>query len=150
MAENQSCECLCYLVTVNGELCSGEMTHWCVAHGITHHFTTPYTSTQNGHIERLHCTLMNKACAMRLLCTALPYLWDEFILTASYLSTLTVSKALDRRSPFELWFGYPPSLSHLHEINCCAFIFIHGTNPKITAHSEEAVLIGYTANAKGY
>jgi hypothetical protein len=150
VAENQSRERLCYLVTDNGELCSGDMARWCAERGITHQLTAPYTSAQNGHVERLHCTLMNKAHTMRLSCSAPLNLWDEFILTASYLSTLTVSKALDGRSPFELWFGFPPSLAHLHEIGCRAFVFIHGVNPKIAAHSMEATLIGYAANAKAY
>jgi hypothetical protein len=101
-------------------------------------------------MERLHRTLMNKARAMRLSCDAPLNLWDKFILTVSYLSTLTVSKALDGWSPFELWFGFPPSLAHLREISCCAFIFIHGANPKIAARSMEGTLIGYVANAKAY
>ena len=126
------------------------MTRWCAEHGITQHFTAPYTSVQNGHVKRLHCTLMNKAQAMHLFCDAPLYLWDKFILTTSYLSTLTTSKVLDGQSPFELWYGYPPSLPHLHEIGCHAFVFIHGANPKITARSTEGILIGYAANTKAY
>jgi transposase InsO family protein len=150
IAENQSRERLCYLVTDNGELCSGDMARWCAERGITHQLTAPYTSAQNGRVERLHRTLMNKAHTMCLSCNAPLNLWDEFILTASYLSTLTVSKALDGRSPFELWFGFPPSLAHLREIGCRTFVFIHGVNPKIAARSVEGTLIGYAANAKAY
>jgi hypothetical protein len=91
--ENQSDKKLCYLVTDNGELCLNEVEHWCAENGITHHFTVPHTSAQNGRVKRLHRMLMNKAQAMRLSCNAPLHLWDEFILTASYLSTLTTSKA---------------------------------------------------------
>ena len=66
-AENQSGEKLCYLVTENGELRSNKIAQWCSECGIIHQFTTPYTSAQNGRIERLHRTLMNKARAMHLL-----------------------------------------------------------------------------------
>jgi hypothetical protein len=52
--EIQSGEKLCYLVTDNRELCSNEMAHWCTEKGITHHFTAPHTSAQNGCVERLH------------------------------------------------------------------------------------------------
>jgi transposase InsO family protein len=93
VAEIQSGERLCYLVTDNGELRSNEMTCWCAERGITHLFTALHTSAQNGRVERLHRTLMNKARAMRLACNAPLNLWDEFILTAAYLSTLTASKA---------------------------------------------------------
>ena len=61
VAETQSGEKLCYLVTDNGELRSNEMAQWCAECGVTHQFTAPHTSAQNGCIECLHRTLMNKA-----------------------------------------------------------------------------------------
>lgn len=93
--EIQTNEKLCYLVTDNGELCSNNMSRWCAERGITPQFTAPYTSAQNGHVERLHRMLMNKARAMRLSYNTPLNMWDEFILTASYLSTLTASKAMN-------------------------------------------------------
>jgi hypothetical protein len=93
---------------------------------------------------------MNKARTMHLSCNAPLFMWDEFILTVSYLSTLTTSKAAKNQTPYELWFGVRPSLSHLREIGCRAYIFTSRTNPKIAARSEEYVLIGYASNAKAY
>ena len=55
-----------YLVTDNGELHSQETAAWCTEKGITHQFTTPHTSAQNGRVEHLHRTLMNKVRAMHL------------------------------------------------------------------------------------
>jgi hypothetical protein len=72
------------------------------------------------------------------------------MITASYLTTLTASRSLKGRTPFELWFGTKPSLSHLREIGCRTFVLISRNNPKIAAHSIECVLIGYTSNAKVY
>jgi transposase InsO family protein len=149
-AETQSGEKLCFLVTDNGELRSSEMTRWCAERGITHLFTAPYTSAQNGRVERLHRTLMNKARAMRLSCNAPLQMWDEFILTASYLSTLTASTAANGRTPYELWFGSRPSISHLREIGSRAYVLISAANPKIAARSVECVLVGYASNSKAY
>ena len=149
-AETQSHKKLCYFVTDNGELRSNEILQWCAERGITHQFTAPHTSAQNGRVERLHRTLMNKARAMRLSCNAPLHMWDEFILTASYLSTLTASKAANGRTPYELWFGRRPSLTHLCEIGSRAYVFTTGTNPKIAARSIEFTLIGYASNAKAY
>ena len=149
-AENQSGEKLCYLVTDNGELRSNEIAQWCSERGIIHQFTAPYTSAQNSRVERLHRTLMNKARAMRLSCNAPLHLWDEFILTASYLSNLTASKATNGRTPHELWFGTCPSLTHLREIGCCAYVLNSTANPKIAAKSVECMLVGYSSNAKSY
>jgi hypothetical protein len=148
--ENQIRSKLCYLVTDNGELRSTEMGNWCAEWGITHQFTAPHTSAQNGHVEQLHCTLMDRSRAMHISCGAPLNMWDEFMITASYLTTLTASRSLKGRTPFELWFGTKLSLSHLREIGCHTFVLISGNNPKIAARSIECVLIGYTSNAKVY
>lgn len=124
---------LCYVVTDNSELQSGEMADWCAERGITHQFTAPHTSAQNGHIKRLHHTLMERSWAMRLSCGTPSNLWDEFIITMLYLTILTASHSLRGRTPYELWFGSKPSLNHLHEIGCKAFIPISGHNLKIAA-----------------
>jgi len=60
LVENQSGECLKILVTDNGELLSNAVVMWCGEHGIEHLLTTPYTSSHNGHVERLHRTLLDK------------------------------------------------------------------------------------------
>jgi hypothetical protein len=148
--QTQTGSSLCYLVTDNGELRSADMATWCTERGITHQFTAPHMSAQNGRVEHLHCTLMDKAHAMRLACGAPLNMWDEFILTASYLTTMTASHALNGRTPFELWFGNKPSLTHLREIGCRCFLLISGNNPKIAARSVEYVLIGYATSAKAY
>ena len=148
--ETQTRSTLCYLTTDNGELRSADMASWCAARGITHQFMAPHTSAQNSHVERLHRTLMDKARTMRLACDAPLNMWDEFILMASYLTTLTASRSLNGCTPFELWFGRKPSLTCLREIGCRAFVLISGNNPKIAAQSVEHVLIGYATSSKGY
>ncbi len=148
--EIQSGKKLCYVLTDNGELCSTDMAHWCADRGITHQFTAPHTSAQNGRVEHLHRTLMDKACTMRLACDAPLQMWDEFIVTASYLTNLTASHTLNGRTPHELWFNAKPSISHLREIGCRAYVLISGNNPKIAAHSLECILIRYTPNSKAY
>jgi hypothetical protein len=148
--KTQSGKRLCYVITDNGELRSAEMVSWCAEKGVTHLFTAPYTSLQNGKVERLHRTLMNKSRAMRLACHAPLHMWDEFTLTSSFLSNLTTSKPLNGKTPHELWFNVKPNLSHLCEIGCKAYVLITTNNPKIAAQSIECVLIGYTPNSKAY
>ncbi len=50
----QSHERLCYVLTDNSKLRSADMARWCADCRITHQFTTPHTSTQNGQVKRLH------------------------------------------------------------------------------------------------
>jgi hypothetical protein len=148
--ENQSNERLKVLITDNGELLSNDMIKWCGDRGIEHLLTAPYTSAQNGHAERLHRTLLGKARAMRFACNAPTNLWDEFVVTAAYLTNLTASSTIDGRTPHEVWFGHVPSLSHLREIGCRAFALITTNNPKIFQRSVPCVLIGYAPHSKAY
>jgi transposase InsO family protein len=110
-AENQSGKKLCYLVTDNRELRLNEVERWCAENGITHHFTVPHTSAQNGHVKRLHRTLMNKAQAMHLSCNAPLHLWDEFILisgTNLKITTKSVESMLigytSNAKAYRCWF----------------------------------------------
>ena len=77
--ENQTSHRLKCLVTDNGELSSLQIRDLCAERRILHLFTAPYTSAQNGHAERLHCTIMDCACATRISCNAPPDMWDEFV-----------------------------------------------------------------------
>jgi transposase InsO family protein len=148
--ENQSGHKLKILVTDNGELASKSMADWCTEHGIDHQFTAPYTSAQNGRVERLHRTILGRARSMRLACNAPASLWDEFCATAAYLANLTASSSLNGRTPHELWFGKIPSLSHLREIGCRAFALIQTNNPKIFRRSTPCTMIGYAPHSKAY
>jgi hypothetical protein len=73
----------------NGELKTGDVKTWLTSRGITQQFTAPHTSAHIGCVERLHCTLMNKARTMRIETDLPPNHWDEFILTANYLTIRT-------------------------------------------------------------
>ena len=148
--ENQTGEKLEIVVSDNGELVSKTTTAWCKLHGIEHQVTAPYTSAQNGRAERLHRTVLGKARAMQLSCNAPTSFWDEFCATSAYLTNFTASSSLNGKTPYKLWFGHMPSLSHLREIGCRAFALIQTHNPKIFQRSTPCVLIGYAPHAKAY
>jgi hypothetical protein len=135
----------------NGELKSTAMREWLLSRGTQHQFTAPYTSAQNGHVERLHRTLMGKAHAMRSACDVPVNRWDEFVLTACYLSNRTPVSSQAGHTPYERWFDHKPDLSHLREIGCRAFVLIQAQhNPKVFNRSVECVLIGYSLDSKAY
>jgi hypothetical protein len=117
---------------------------------IEHQLTAPYTSAHNGRAEHLHRTLMGKVWTMCLACNAPTSLWDEFMATAAYLTTLTAFSTINGKTPYKMWYGKIPSLSHLWEIGCHAFALIMTNNPKILQRSVPCVLIGYAAHSKSY
>ena len=89
------------------------MNAWCDTHGYTLQFTALYTSAHNGHVERMHLTIMNRMCAMRTSTPNVPpNRWDEFAMTAGYLSARTPTRTL-QKTPFEAWHGKKPDLSHV-------------------------------------
>ena len=135
----------------NGELKSEAMREWLLSRGTQHQFTAPYTSAQNGRVERLHRTLMGKARAMRIASGVPVHRWDEFVLTACYLSNRTPVSSQAGHTPYERWFDQKPDLTHLREIGCRAFVLIQNRhNPKVYDRSIECVLIGYSLNSKAY
>jgi len=93
------------LMTNNGELVSNSMSSWCLSNGINHLVTAPYMSAQNGCAERVHRMILGKARAMQLACNVPPSLWDEFCVTAAYLTNLTATPMLSGKTPYELWHG---------------------------------------------
>ena len=149
-AEAESNERIGVIRTDGGELDSDKMEAWCNANGYTLQTTAPYTSAHNGRAERMHLTIMNRMRAMRASTPNVPLnRWDEFALTAGYLSARTPTRTLGK-TPYEVWHGRKPDLSHLREIGSRAFALILKHNPKLYERSFECVLVGYSPNSKAY
>jgi len=83
-------------------------------------------------------------------CKAPLEFWDEFCATSAYLTNLMAIPSLQNWTPFELWFGRKPSLSHLREIGCHAFTLIPTAVPKSFTRSRPCILIGYSPHSKAY
>ena len=120
-------------ITDQGELKSDEMRDWLKSCGIKQLFTVPYTSLHIGRIERMHRTLMVKACTMRIYADCSPYLWDEFYLSAAHLHSKTLTCSLPGGiTPWEKYHGRKPDYSYMHEIGCHVFVLIQNKhNPKV-------------------
>jgi len=90
---------------------------------------------------------------MRTMCASTPQVppnrWDEFAMTVGYLSARTPTHTLGK-TPYEVWHGRKPDISHLHEIGSRAFTLILKNNPKIYKCSFECILIGYLPNSRAY
>ena len=131
-----------------GELKSEHFDNWCAEHGISLSFTAPDTSAHNGCGERIHLTLMDQARVMHLSCELPLNQWDKFMATAAYTRARTVSRSTGK-TPYKLYEGKRPDLSHMQEVGCRAFA-LQPNNPKVGARGEEFVFIGYARNSKAY
>jgi transposase InsO family protein len=136
----------------NGELRSHALEAWAAPRGITVRFTSPYTSSDNGRVERLHHSIDNCGRAMRIAAGLPETTWGEFVKTASYLFRYRVTKTLPNGvTPYEARFGKKPDVSHLREVGCKAFVLIQNQHvTKIQPKSLEAVFVGYDPTSKSY
>ena len=97
--------------------------------GIDHNFSAPRTPQQNGVVERKNRSLEEMVRTM--LCeNNLPrYFWAKAIFTACYVVNRAMIKPILKKTPYELWNGRKPNISHLCALGCKCFVL---NNNKIT------------------
>lgn len=77
--------------------------------------------------------------------------WAEAISTANYIRNRTPCSSLDGRTPYEVWTGRKPDVSHFREFGCNAFCL--NTEPgigKFDPRGKPAIFLGYSESSKGY
>lgn len=119
--------------------------------GIERQTSTPYTPQQNGLAERTIRTLTERARCM-LQDTDLPKkFWAEAMGTATYLKNRSVSRVLDGKTPYEIWTGSKPNLSHLRIFGSRAMAHVPDEKrKKFDPKSKELIFVGYCDGTKGY
>ena len=134
-----------------GEYTSRDFEQFCKQRGITHELTVPRTPQQNGIAERMNRTLFETARSM--LCHAKMPLrfWADAVNTAAYLRNRSPTTALNGHTPYEIWFGKKPNVSHLRVFGCNGYVHIPKENrKKLDAKSKECILLGYADRCHGY
>ena len=67
--------------------------------------------------------------------------WGEAVSTAVYLVNRYPSRALDLKTPEEMWSGKPHELGNLRTFGCAAFA--HQKDDKLSLRSRKCVFLGY-------
>jgi len=133
-----------------GEFTSQALDDFYASKGITPETTNPYTPQQNGKAERLNRTLMEKTRAMMATAGLPKHLWAEAAVTANYLRNRSPTAKHDV-TPFELFHGTKPDVSHLRTFGARTFSLIPSElRSKLDPVSQPGRLIGYAVNRKGY
>ena len=133
-----------------GEYCNKELREFLKANGIRMENTAPHTPQQNGKAERENRTIVESARTM-LHAKGLPIkFWAEAVNTAVYVLNRTAPGA-DSTTPFELWTGKMPDLSHMRIFGCDAFVHIGQAVPKKDGSKiKKMILVGYQENSTNY
>jgi len=85
--------------------------------------------------------------------TNLPkYLWAEVVNTACYIMNKALIRPILKKTPYELYKGRKPNISHLHVFGCKCFVLNNEIDNlgKFDANSGEGIFLGYSLNSKAF
>lgn len=127
-----------------GEYVSNDFSEYCKANGVTMEKTIPYTPQQNGVSERLNRTILDRARAMVHDAGVTKRLWGEAVQAAVYVINRSPTAALQKKTPYEMWYGHKPDVSKLRIWGSKAYSFIpKEKRTKLDARSEACYFVGY-------
>ncbi|GKA66243.1 putative ribonuclease H-like domain-containing protein, partial [Tanacetum coccineum] len=128
-----------------------EMNEFCRVKGIKREFSVSRTPQQNGVTERNNRTLI-KAARTMLLDSLLPItFWAEVVNTTCYVLNRVLVIKPHNKTPYELLFGIPPSISFMRPFGCPVTI-LNTLDPlgKFDGKTDEGFLVGYSVNSKAF
>lgn len=106
-------------------------TQFFIKTGTQFWFTCPYTSPQNGKVERI-IRIINNMIRTNLLQAFLPpSFWHHALSVATYLTNILRSTAIKNKTPTEILYLRKPTYSHLRTFGCLfilIFPLLHQTN----------------------
>ena len=103
---------------------STDFNEFCEKNGIHKELTAPYTLQQNGVVERKNRTVVEMSRSL-LKGKGLPNnFWTETVSTVIYLLNISPTKAVQNQTPYEVWRGRKPRVSHLRVFGCIAYDLI--------------------------
>ncbi len=112
-------------------------------HGVKWEPTTSYNPSQNEVAERCFRTLFERTRAI-LTSVKLPIrLWDEAIMTVTYLKNRSSTTALNNITLYEAWHGKKPDLSYLHTFGCIVYHHVKKARRKLDDKSLKCQFLGY-------
>ena len=152
LVENQSGAVIQVIKTDNGtEYTSERFNNLCEEAGIEHQLTAPYTPQQNGVVERKNRTIMEMSrCLLHE--KGLPKKFQaEAANTAVFLLNRLPTKALQKKTSFEAWFGYKSLLLNLKIFGCLCFCYVPQVKrDKLDKKTEAGIFVGYNSQSKTY
>jgi hypothetical protein len=139
----------CLRTDRRGKFLSTEFNNYCKLEGIRRQLTAAGTPQQNGIAERKNRHLCESMRTLLHDANLLPSLWEEAIRTANYIANRGPHKALHQLTPFQLFTGTKPNISHFRIFGSTAYIHIQKRN-KLEPKSKALILVGYDEQTKAY
>eukprot|EP00253_Pinus_taeda_P027973 PITA_27973 len=133
----------CLRTNNGGEFTSKEFDRDCKDAGIERHKTRIYTPQQNGVVERMNRTLLERARSMLSNVGLQKELWTEAVATTCYVINRSPSTAIGCKIPQEVWKGHPCDYSKLRVFGCDAYALVPKhqrtkLDPKSKSHDDHS------------
>jgi len=94
-------------------------------------------------MEMARCLLYEKKLLLNF--------WAEAVNTASYLINRMASRVLADKTPYELWYGFKPSIDHLKVFgSICYVLKPEVRRRKLDQKADIRIFIGYNTTSKAY
>lgn len=137
------------LVSDHGsELTSGKTKELLLSKSIIHDFSAPFTPEQNGFIERGNRTVVEAVRSMLIHKNLPEYLWGEAANVAVYVLNRIVNKNTRPKTPYEIYFGSVPKVSHIRIFGSLALVKMQekkrsGYQRKLEPRAMTTISVGY-------
>jgi hypothetical protein len=118
--------------------------------GIKHEFSSPYTSQQNGVVERKNKTLLDMVRTMLDEYKTLDRFWVEAINTACYSINRLYLHRILKKTSYELLTGKKPIVLYFRVFGSKCFLIKKGRKSKFAPKVVEGFLLGYDSNTRAY
>ena len=111
----------------------------------------PYNSQENPSSERINRTALDMARCMLHYAGAPKTFWREAIKMVIFVHNITPTKALDKQTPYAIWFGHKPDLSKMRVFGCAAYAILPEKHRhKLSDRAIKCVFLGYSDDSSGY
>ncbi len=115
-------------------------------------YSAPNIHAQNGHVERVIQTLLDKVRIVMLEMNVPNKYWDYCVSATAYVMNRSpCTSNPDNKTPFEMWSGRKPDVSHLRPFYSQGVSHVTKTERKhvLSPKGEEVRLLGYSECHKG-
>src|SRR3954468_5133787 len=104
-----------------------------------------YVKRKNRFLVELARTMLSDANLPK-------YFWADAVSTACYVGNRVIIRPILKKTPYELFKGRKPNISHFHIFGCKCFILNNDKDNlgKFDEKSDEGIFLGYSLSSKAY
>lgn len=125
--------------------------NFCRQYGIRRKLITSYTLQRNRVMERRNTTIVEVVRSLLNEAHLSKNSWAEAVLTAVCMLNRSTSAANRFKTPYELWYGKSPQMSHLKIFGSIAYACIpNEIRRKLDDKSVKCIFIGCAKHEKAY